>query len=596
MTKILISLFLALTYLANVQAETVVEEQKGQVVEQEIDRSEWSDEDFWREANISFSTFILSRLNNENCSIDVKSLIACMDGLAKGLMLVDSDGAKLVKYDPMDSDENNKFYPFSVETYKDIAERDFVEIKSAYYSELGSQKDLTLAPGVTNIFPLLKYISTKLTKDNSSFVTAEMFNAVIGVIADPHSYIIPSYKLELMSRSEVVRKKKGVGISYEIASSGLYIIEVVEDSPAEKAGLIAGDIITKVNGSDKDLKNALDDADVDFTMEISRRGTPVQKKITKDFFSYKNVTVELQKSQNENFLYIRLRHFLDGTLCETILNKSLEVMKQNEIDGVILDLRNNGGGRVDQAQCLMTLFLEPGSTIWAQEMLLQDPGKLYSVKVAGNKNIFGNYHTTVLVNPYSASASEATSIFLKDYKKAFIVGERSFGKGTMQARRENPRNPYVTHAMTIAKYYGPKGVSPQLAGVEPDFKVYRSVDQKEDSEAKREKDLFMFPIENKIPANYVDQERKKDIEKVQKCLDVLEAEKSEMLTTMNSLDRKFLDNQLFKAKEIISCANKLVEINKSNEVENVSGMEMIVNGIANVSIGPKKVPAPAEVQ
>lgn len=567
--KIMIRAFVAAGVLLCLSVSTLAKSSSGP------DRESWESEDYWGEADINFGRFILPNITNERCSEKPKYLIACMDALATGLEKIDKDGLKLVRYQPeLVGQARAEFYPFTVETYSSKDELKYEREKKAYYKKL--HKELT-GPDMSavNVRPLLKRVVISLTRETKSFVAAEMYNALVALAHDPHTYIISKAEFEKKSKSSV--KTKGVGIDLQMIDEGLLIVNVFDKSPAELAGLLAGDIITSVNGKNNNLIEVLGETGLKLDLVVSREDKAMELSLEKDFFTVNNVTVRVEKFAHENYLYIGLKHFMDDTLCREIKAQSKAQMDENKIDGVVLDLRNNAGGRVDLAMCLMGLFLEPGSISWSRESLRKAPGTLSVWYHKNNDNIFGALHTVTLINPRSASASEATSMYLKEYRKTFVVGERSFGKGTMQKIMGDGYNSKVFHARTSAKYYGPKGVSPQLIGVTPDFEVFPKRSQKEASKARREEDLFVFPISNHLPRDYDDVDRKAELELLKNCMDNDKTEE-ENYVKLEGFPKRSYDNQLAKAKEVLRCANKNIQIYKNINLDNLSEMKVVSNG------------------
>lgn len=558
MTKTLVILMAFLT-IGTTQAQGELKKSK------KVDRSSWTTADFWKEASVDFDRFVTNNISNKSCSQNVRVLIACMDSLSVGLEFIEGDGAKLIEYRPGSVEEENAFYPFKISTIKNKGVEEVSRLRESSYLKLYAM-DKLLDLSKVNVEPLVEKIKANVEEESSSYLTATMFNALIGIANDPHSYMAP--KLRMQAQSKKSDKKKLIGIGYEPTDNGLFVTSVMEGSPAKKAGLLLGDLIISVNGETEALASAIGSYD-SLDLRIKRDESVIEKSLEKGEIVIKNVNVELMESDGENYIYISLKTFMDNTSCSTIKQKSQELLEATKVDGVILDLRNNGGGHVTQGMCLVSLFIEDGSTIWVSEFFHRNQTEVK--KIDKTDNIFGDLHTVTLVNGYSASASESTAIFLKDYRKSFIVGETTFGKGTMQSMSADRYNPYIVFGNTVARFFGPKGISPQLIGVQPDFEVYPQYGQKEPTKFVREKDRYLFPIPANATENHVAEDRKEEIKTVGKCIE----DNSKIASKIESLDEilvKHFDMQLERAKEVLKCANENVGIFKRIDIENAGGI------------------------
>jgi hypothetical protein len=213
-----------------------------------------------------------------------------------------------------------------------------------------------------------------------------------------------------------------------------------------------------------------------------------------------------------------------------------------------------------------------------------------------------DYHSVVLINGYSASASEALSMYLQDYEKAFIVGERSFGKGSVQSVGEFPNKDYgedsrgIVRAQTQFLYYGPKGISPQLRGVTPDIVAYPKMDQREATEFMRETDLYAFPIPDREVNvdELVRPTRIRQVDIVKNCLHDSSRIKSDY-NKLSKTNKSLFDNQLETGIETITCANKEVKVtrkitlNQTNDLEMLSQAELRVRRMRNM-VNPFMLP------
>ncbi|MDR1975745.1 MAG: S41 family peptidase [Campylobacteraceae bacterium] len=262
----------------------------------------------------------------------------------------------------------------------------------------------------------------------------------------------------------------GLGITIGMKDGAVTIIAPIEDTPADKAGLKAGDVILKIdNRSTIDM--TLDEAvslmrgepktAVKITIVRKGENRPLVFDIVRDMIKVDSVYTKV--IEGENILYIRVTNF-----DQNVANKTAEALKkQKNLKGVILDMRNNPGGLLDQAVELTDIFVDSG-TIVSQKGRNSANDRVYKAK----KGVLTTAPMVVLVNGGSASASEIVSGALQDLKRAVIVGENTFGKGSVQ--QIIPINDNQTEAvkLTIARYYLPSGRTIQTVGVEPDVIVH----------------------------------------------------------------------------------------------------------------------------
>lgn len=263
----------------------------------------------------------------------------------------------------------------------------------------------------------------------------------------------------------------GLGIVIGMRNGVLTVISPIDDTPAYKAGLKAGDIILKINDK-ATIDMSLDEAvnlmrgkpGTKVTLTIVRKNQkPFTVTITRGIIKIKSV-----KAKNlENFpkiKYIRISSF-DKNVVNN-LKKVLKNLKKENKKGIIIDLRNNPGGLLSQAIGVLDLFIDKGVLV-SQKGRIKSENKTY---YATRRGTYKNIPIVVLVNGGSASASEIVSGGLQDHKRAVIVGEKTFGKGSVQAILPINKNEAIR--LTVAKYYLPSGRTIQAKGVTPDIIVH----------------------------------------------------------------------------------------------------------------------------
>ena len=260
----------------------------------------------------------------------------------------------------------------------------------------------------------------------------------------------------------------GTGIGVELAKDGdsVKVVRVLAKNPAESAGILAGDVISKVNGEDVSKEN---------TSEISKKirgdaGTTVKigvirgnekKEFSVTRAKIENPSVELSKKDGVATLSIYRFDSETGVLAK----KYAEEIKNEGISKVILDLRGNGGGYVQAAKTVASLWLEKNALIVSEKT---GSKTVEEIRATGDNPLKG-IKTVILLDGSSASASEIVAGALKEHKAAQIVGEKSYGKGSVQTTIDMPNGALLK--VTIAKWFTPGGKNISNNGISPDVKV-----------------------------------------------------------------------------------------------------------------------------
>ncbi len=296
-------------------------------------------------------------------------------------------------------------------------------------------------------------------------------NAIRGMLEglDPHSsYLDKEHYTELQEGTS--GEFGGLGIEVGMEDGFVKVISPIDDTPAQRAGIKAGDLIIRLD--DKSVKGMmLNDAvklmrgkpGSDIILTVVRMGEdkPIEITVTRDIISVKSVR---GKTLEPGFGYIRISNFQTNTAED--LRLSLEKLKQennNGLSGLILDLRNNPGGILNAAVGVSDLFLDSGLIVYTE-------GRINDSKLTFNAkpmDMIKDAPIIVLVNGGSASASEIVAGALQDHDRAIIMGERTFGKGSVQTIL--PMNDEAALKLTTARYFTPSGRSIQASGIEPDI-------------------------------------------------------------------------------------------------------------------------------
>jgi len=272
---------------------------------------------------------------------------------------------------------------------------------------------------------------------------------------DPYTEFVPESEIEDYKLHYVSTEYGGVGAGIFSRDNNVYVSEVFEGFPAQKADIRAGDQIMKINGINLTSKNSDDVSQLlkgskgAVIKLLVRRGNdaPVEKDLIRDEIKQPNVSYY---GMVGNVGYIKLDRFLENSGDE--VTNALVALKKNNPNGIILDLRSNGGGILQEAVKIVNLFVPKGTDIVSQRGKIKEKDITYTTT---NPPLEPNLPLVVLVNSHSASASEIVAGSLQDLDRAVIIGQRSFGKGLVQQTFSLPYNSLVK--ITIAKYYVPSG-------------------------------------------------------------------------------------------------------------------------------------------
>jgi carboxyl-terminal processing protease len=305
---------------------------------------------------------------------------------------------------------------------------------------------------------------------------------------DPHSsYLTP----DMLKQVEVETRGAfgGLGIEIGVKDGMLTVIAPIEDTPAARAGLKAGDIIVKIeNENTREMtindavKRMRGEPDTKVTIWIAREGftEPKAYTITRAIIKIKSVKA---KDLGDGIGYVKLNQFQADTDSE--LDKALQgQLKTKEgLKGLVLDLRNNPGGLLDQAVKVSDKFIESGLIVYTDGRIENQKVKY----VAHKEGTYNGFPIVVLVNAGSASASEIVAGCLQDHGRAIILGTRTFGKASVQTIL--PLDDGSALRLTTARYYTPNGRSIQAKGIEPDIVVTDGREPADGHGLMREKDI-----------------------------------------------------------------------------------------------------------
>ena len=340
---------------------------------------------------------------------------------------------------------------------------------------------ISFAANNENIYDKIDLFGEVLDKINKEYVddvnhSDAMDAAINGVLQslDPYSaYMSPDTFKEM--ETETSGKFGGLGIEVGMEFGVVKVITPMDNSPAEKEGVKAGDYIVKINGTQvqgKTLSEAVElmRGPVGSKLEITIRRKGVKKalvfEITREIIEVKSVK---SKIIDDNVGYIRLTAFNENS-SKQVKNR-IKKFKKNKINKYVLDLRNNPGGLLSQAVKISDFFLDNGEIVSTKSRKSFENKKYF----AKQGDIIDGETLVVLINYGSASASEIVAGALKDHKRAILIGENSYGKGSVQSIIPLKNNGAIR--LTISKYYLPSGESISGTGITPDIEVEESSDE-----------------------------------------------------------------------------------------------------------------------
>lgn len=299
-----------------------------------------------------------------------------------------------------------------------------------------------------------------------------VFGAVKGMVdalGDPYTaFLTPEEAAQLSDDlSGVV---SGIGAEVGIKNKRVTIIAPIDDSPAKKAGILAGDIITQIDGQTTegmDVNTAVSkirgQAGTKVKLMIERSGNQKEYEITREKISVKSVKSEIKDG---NVGYVSLSRF-DETSTEE-LRSALDNFTQKGVKKIVLDLRDNPGGYLDQSVTVTSEFIAKGVIVAEKKDVANEKEMQYKA-ISGGKMTGSDIKIIVLVNNGSASASEIVAGALKDHKRATLVGEKTFGKGSVQEIENLSQGAKLR--VTVAHWYTPNGKNIAKEGIAPDIEV-----------------------------------------------------------------------------------------------------------------------------
>ncbi len=390
--------------------------------------------------------------------------------------------------------------------------------------------------------------------------TAETLEgAISGMLLslDPHSSYLTAEDFNEL-QDETRGSFSGIGIEITVRDGILTVISPIEGTPADKAGLQAKDLIVRINGEATRKMLPMDA----IKLLRGKKGTKVELSIYREGWQeLKDITIvrdliplESVKSLflEPGFAYIRITNFQGQTTKE--LKKALAALSKKEvIKGLILDLRNNPGGLLDQAISVSDVFLEEGLIVYTKGRQAEQ-NMTFQAHSNNGRNL---YPLVVLVNEGSASASEIVAGAIQDHKRGVLVGTQTFGKGSVQTILPMPNGAGLR--LTTARYYTPSGRSIQAKGIIPDVEVpfipYTAATEKK-------KTLPDFVREADLKNHILNQNSGQADTK---------GKNNPQAETKNSKEQKAIDERLLKDNQLRNALNILKSLNLYTEYRTGTG-------------------------
>ena len=351
----------------------------------------------------------------------------------------------------------------------------FILITSIFFLIFNLSYSSSSRGNENNIYKKIDLFSEVLDKVKKEYVEdidqSEVMDAAInGVLQslDPYSaYMSPSMYKEMAT--ETSGEFGGLGIEVSMEAGVVKVISPIDDSPASKAGIKAGDYIVKINNiqvQGKSLTEAVElmRGPIGSEINITIRRVGVKKALN---FKIKRAVIEVasvkSEIKNNNIGYIRLTSFNENSSDQ--VKDKINIFKKKNIKYYILDLRNNPGGLLSQAIKISDFFLDKGEIVSTKSKKESENRRWFAKK----GDILDGKTFVVLINYGSASASEIVAGSIKDHKRAILIGERTYGKGSVQSIIPLKNDGAIR--LTVSKYYLPSGNSISDVGVMPDFEI-----------------------------------------------------------------------------------------------------------------------------
>ncbi|MFA6992601.1 MAG: S41 family peptidase [Candidatus Gracilibacteria bacterium] len=357
------------------------------------------------------------------------------------------------------------YYLYLIDTYTPSAKLTITYLTQSNGStdEITDEKTFNALSGVFSSLKNKYLYQSEIDKNNL------LYDAIEGMLKPiKDEYTVFQKPMEPSLLDTLSGEYEGIGMSLDLINDNIVVVSPFKDAPAEKAGIKSGDIIIKV-----DRKSVVGDPvesvaaklrgkkGTKVKITVQREGKELSFTVTRDVIQNESVDYEIKTYNGKNIAYINMINFGEETYTE-FLDAANKIIADKTINGVILDLRNNPGGYIDVAIDIISLFT---NEIKTAVKLKYANGNITEYKTSGDGTLKG-YKTAILINKGSASASEILAGALKDYGIATLIGETSFGKGSVQEIHTYEDGSLFKY--TISYWLTPNGTSIEHTGITPD--------------------------------------------------------------------------------------------------------------------------------
>ena len=528
--------------------------------------------EYWRSTPLDFK--FVGRYLNDRCYESAKNLIACVQALDElagavapegaviatvGEALVEPSriGKRILSFGPVGLYEklpNSEKSPraFWKEQQK-VQALQIRAIQKLYEDQKASRIELNEVLASLRPKVLLGDLDS-----SEAWAASLVMNKYFASAEDPHTHI-DSYQQMVDEQSGEGESFFGIGVNFRDMESKLMVAGVIQGGPADEAGIQVGDQIVAVddvNRAGKKLPEVIKlikgPEHTSVKLTVRRKVKTLDILVDRRLVEIKNVVSRMLNDVSLPLGYIKLNSFVDDTACQRIYDATAQFEKSGA-KGLVLDLRGNGGGTLETSVCIGALFVGKQPIVTMKDLTTGEKKTyLQDIRVP-----ISRLPMVTLMDAGSASASEILAGALQDYQRSFILGERSFGKATVQRSetflqdKSNPAEPAsVIKFNTVARFYQPSGRTNQLVGILPDFEVH-TVPHATDEQtfAVREAELYSNAksAEGKSWVN----PRPLALKNIRSCID--REKLAESLYEAHKNDVSPGDFQLLSAEEVLRC-------------------------------------------
>ncbi len=492
---------------------------------------------YWKAANLQDSE-IKRYINEATCSSDQQVYFGCFSAVSTLVAAVNENANLILSQLPSKPWETGaliSYSKFEVRSFNPELfpkKRSLEERQQSLKEEENARKLVaSLYKDKSNSQELIKILDdslAKLTVEKRSQTIAMAVQSYFVYGVDAHAHLhTPSEHRDMMNPEIINETFYGIGATLMQNDEQIQITEPLPNSPAFKAGIQVGDVITGVNGAsvlgeklDKVVAKIKGPKDTNVQLTIQRKDKELIFNITRGAVTVENLSTRvLETKKKEKVVYVQLRTFMENGICNKFINTIEEKLKSENTSNLIIDLRNNGGGLMDEALCMAGAFYRqdgPLLKVWDlnQNRYVQEINYSFSrsavmqmgaAQVQNISSLLGGKQVVVLINAGSASASEIFAGIMQDMNIGITVGIKSFGKATIQSPGSymTSDNTELVMFRTIARFHLPTGRTNQISSIKADAEAYNEPNPKpEQTFFMREEQLYSHAVRS-AENNYV---------------------------------------------------------------------------------------------